>query len=269
MSDLSLLTDAAQAAGEVALPFWRRTHKSWEKAEGAGPVTEADLAVDAMLKDRLLAARPDFGWLSEESEDSGSRQSTSQVFIVDPIDGTRAFMAGERTWAHSLAISRNGTITAAVIYLPAREKLYTAKLGGGAFLNGVSIRSSSRSSLDNATVLSAKPNLNLKYWPNGLPQMHRHFRASLAYRLALIAEGRFDAMLTFRDTWEWDVAAGTLITKEAGGMVSDRFGDAPIFNNPKPVLRGLIAAGPPVHGDLLRHLLGNDSTKEGWDQPKS
>ncbi len=117
------------------MPYWRQTHKSWEKAAGAGPVTEADLAVDEMLKDRLLAARPDYGWLSEETDDDPARLAHDHVFIVDPIDGTRAFMAGERTWAHSLAVAHQGQIVAAAIYLPAHDKLYTAAIGDGARLN--------------------------------------------------------------------------------------------------------------------------------------
>ena len=190
------------------MPFWRQTHKSWEKAAGAGPVTEADLAVDEMLKDRLLAARPTFGWLSEETDDDPSRLDKDWVFIVDPIDGTRSFMAGERTWAHSLAVAHRGKITAAVVWLPAQDKLYTAALGAGAQLNGQPIRSSHQANIQDATVLATRPNFDPEHWPQGVPPVHRHFRASLAYRLTLVAEGRFDAMLTFRNTWEWGRGRG-------------------------------------------------------------
>lgn len=253
-SDLTLLIAAAHGAGQIAMPFWRQAHKSWEKAAGAGPVTEADLAVDEMLKDRLLAARPDYGWLSEETDDDPARLANDSVFIVDPIDGTRSFMAGERTWAHSLAISRNGQISAAVVYLPARDKLYTAATGQGAYLNSQPIHSSRQSTLEDATVLASRPNFEPGYWPGGVPPVHRHFRASLAYRLALVAEGRFDAMVTFRSTWEWDVAAGALITEEAGGVVTDRHGRGAVFNNPVPALPGLIAGGRAVHGGLLEYM---------------
>ncbi len=255
-SDLSLLIGAARAAGDVALPYWREAHTSWEKADGAGPVTEADLAVDEMLKHRLLSARPGYGWLSEETDDDPVRLDRDKVFIIDPIDGTRAFMAGERTWAHSLAVSHNGAITAAAIFLPAQDKLYAAGLGQGAQLNDQPIRASQRCDLQAATVLSAKSNLDPLHWKIGVPPFERHFRASIAYRLALVAEGRFDAMLTLRDTWEWDIAAGQLITQEAGGMVSDRQGRTPIFNNPTPLVSGLLAAGAGLHGDILHHLIG-------------
>ena len=238
------------------MPFWRQSLKSWEKAEGAGPVTEADLAVDEMLKSRLLTARPDYGWLSEETDDDPTRLDRKHVFIVDPIDGTRAFMAGERTWAHSLAVSTDGRITAAVVMLPAKDLIYSAALDRGATVNGEPIRASRKTDLNDANVLSAKPNLDLSHWPNGVPPIRRHFRASLAYRLALVAEGKFDAMLTFRDTWEWDVAAGSLITEEAGGIVTDRTGAAARFNNPVPVLHGLLAGGASVHRGLVESLMG-------------
>lgn len=254
-NDLTLLIDAARSAAKVALPYWRQTHDAWEKADGTGPVTEADLAVDLLLKDRLLAARPEYGWLSEESEDDMVRQERDHVFIVDPIDGTRAFMAGERTWAHSLAVARQGRITAAVVFLPAHSKLYTAELGRGAQLNDRPIRSSQRASVEEATILSAKSNLDARHWPGGLPPVKRHFRASLAYRLALVAEGRFDAMLTLRDTWEWDVAAGSLIVEEAGGTVTDRYGKDAVFNNPTPKIAGILTGGPEVHHALSRHLI--------------
>ncbi len=254
-NDLALLIGAARAAAEIALPFWRQAHDFWEKEDGAGPVTEADLAVDNLLKDRLLAARPGYGWLSEETEDDLARLKRDHVFIVDPIDGTRAFMAGEKTWAHSLAVARHGKITAAVVLLPAHSKLYTAALGRGAELNDMPIRSSQRADLNDATVLSTRSNFDAHHWPGGLPPVQRRFRSSLAYRLALVAEGRFDAMLTLRDTWEWDVAAGSLIVAEAGGTVTDRYGRGPSFNNPTPKLPGILTAGPDIHRGLSRHLI--------------
>ena len=103
--DLALLTDAAREAGRIAMRFWRRDPQVWDKGGEHGPVTEADLAVNDMLKPMLLAARPDYGWLSEETPDNADRLSRDTVFIVDPIDGTRAFVAGEETLAHSLAVA--------------------------------------------------------------------------------------------------------------------------------------------------------------------
>lgn len=253
-NDLRLLMDAARAAGDIASPFWRQSPKTWEKDAGAGPVTEADLAVDEMLKDRLLAARPDYGWLSEETEDGAARLGKSRVFIIDPIDGTRAFLAGEKTWSHSLAVAENGKITAAVVYLPLRDELFSASIGAGSFLNDAQLQLADRDKLEGATVLSSRPNLDAIHWHGGALPVERHFRSSIAFRLALIAQGRFDAMLTLRDSWEWDVAAGSLIASEAGAGVTDRDGWAPVFNKETPKLAGFFAAPKGIHAQLVERL---------------
>lgn len=254
-SDVELLISAARAAGEIASRYWQKSPKVWDKAANAGPVTEADISVNDMLQDVLISARPGYGWLSEESEDSPARLSCERSFIIDPIDGTRSFIAGEKTWAHSLAIVENKQIIAGVVYLPQLDKLYQAFRGQGAYLNGQKIQSSSRSGLANATLLAARSNLDAEHWANGPPPVTRVFRPSLAYRMALVAEGRFDAMLTLRDTWEWDVAAGTLIASEAGAQVTDRYGHAVSFNNKIPTLPGLIAGTDLVHSELCRLLV--------------
>ncbi len=254
MNDLDLLISAARAAGDIATQYWRKSPKVWEKDADAGPVTEADLSVNAMLNETLIGARPDYGWLSEETEDNAARLNQEYVFIIDPIDGTRSFIAGEKTWAHSLAVARNGEIVSAVVYLPISDKLYHAQIGLGAFLNNQPIRATNVANLKDATVLAAHPNFEADHWINGPPLAKRHFRPSLAYRMALVAQGRFDAMLTLRDTWEWDVAAGTLIATEAGAIVTDNNGNAPVFNNKTPALSGLIAGGSHIHHELYSQL---------------
>jgi len=248
--DLALLAGAAEAAGAIALGHFRGDVETWEKP-GEGPVTEADLAIDRMLRAELGAARPDYGWLSEESEGQPDRASRERVFIVDPIDGTRAFIAGELGWGPALAVAERGRVVAAVMHLPARGEIFAAALGQGATLNGAPIRASDRVVLEGATALAASAQLKSDLWPGGAPSVERHFRPSLAYRMALVAEGRFDAMLTLRDTWEWDVAAGALIAAEAGACVTDRLGAAPVFNNPTPSVAGLIAGACDVHAGLL------------------
>ncbi len=253
-SDLDLLIDAARAAGEEALRHTGPTARRWDKPGGLGPVTEADMAVDALLSDRLRAARPGYGWLSEETEDSDARLSCERVFIVDPIDGTRSFIEGSGIWAHSLAVADRGVVTAAVVYLPARDMMYTAAEGQGAFLNGAAIRVSDRNDLSGASLLAAKPNLAPQHWVGGTPDVKRAHRPSLAYRLCLVAEGRYDAMLTLRPSWEWDIAAGELILREAGALTSDRAARVLRFNNAAPKVNGVIAANPVLHDAITRAL---------------
>ena len=186
--DLALLIVAAHAAGEIALRFWRKDHATWDKDAGAGPVTEADLAVDAMLKTRLLAARPDYGWLSEETPDTADRLGKSRTFIIDPIDGTRAFIDGTPDFAHSLAVSVDGHITAAVVFLPAQNRLYSASTMVSP-AHAQRQRSSpvqARTRMDGATLLTARPNLAPEHWRDGAPPpVRREFRSSLAWRMCL------------------------------------------------------------------------------------
>ena len=252
--DLALLTEAAREAGRIALRYWRRDPQVWDKGGEHGPVTEADLAVNDMLKTKLLAARPDYGWLSEETPDNADRLAVDTVFIIDPIDGTRAFVAGEETWAHSLAVAHKGKIMAGVVYLPAIDRIYTVSETSPPMKDGLPIAASGRDRLEGANILTTKANMVPEMWPGGVPEITRSFRASLAYRLCLAAEGRFDGMLTLRDAWEWDIAAGSLIAERAGAVVTDRLGRDLQFNRPTALAEGVLALPPKVHAEALQRL---------------
>ncbi len=256
-TDLDLLTTAALRSGGIAKSYFGQSPQVWDKADNAGPVTAADLAVNDMLTSTLQSARPDYGWLSEETEDGTARLQTTRQFVVDPIDGTRAFIEGGKDWGHSLAVVENGAVTAAAVYIPMRDMLFAATLGGGATCNGQPITTSDTALLGDASVLSHKANFDGKYWKGGCaPNMRKAFRSSLAYRLCLVASGRFDAMLTFRPTWEWDIAAGSLIVAEARGIATTQTGSSLRFNNAHPQVTGVVAAGQ-LHGDIIACLHGN------------
>lgn len=253
-TDLDLLIHAARQSGEIAKSYFGQSPDIWHKPDNAGPVTAADLAVNVMLQQTLQAARPDYGWLSEETDDNGARLDMETLFVVDPIDGTRAFIEGGKDWAHSVAVVRGGAVIAAAVYVPMRDLMYAAQLHGGAFLNGKPLAPTTQTSLSKATILTHKANYDPKFWRDGIvPDAKIAFRSSLAYRLCLVAEARFDAMITLRPTWEWDIAAGTLIVSEAGGTATDQCGSALLFNNPHPQLNGLVAAGG-LHAPLLARL---------------
>ena len=253
--DLALLTEAAREAGRIALRYWRNSPQVWDKGGEHGPVTEADLAVNDMLKARLMAARPDYGWLSEETPDNADRLAVDTVFIVDPIDGTRAFVAGEETWAHSLAVAHRGRVTAGVVYLPGLDRIYTVSETAPPLKDGQPIAVSAREALTGANILTTKANLVPENWPGGVPEIERSFRASLAYRMCLAAEGRFDGMLTLRDSWEWDIAAGSLIAERAGAVVTDRRGKALRFNTPGAMAEGVLALPTRLHAEAMARLL--------------
>ena len=173
-ADLALLVAAAEAAGRIALDHFRNGVPSWDKP-GAGPVTAADIAIDHMLHGKLGCARPDYGWLSEESERGHDRVLCERVFIVDPIDGTRAFIAGQEGWGTALAVAERGRVVAAVMHLPVRGETFAATLGDGATRNGRPIHASSRTVLDGAKALAASSQLGAGLWPGGPPPVERHF----------------------------------------------------------------------------------------------
>ncbi|MEM6729832.1 MAG: 3'(2'),5'-bisphosphate nucleotidase CysQ [Pseudomonadota bacterium] len=249
-ADRDLLMRASQAAGDIALKYFGADPASWEKEDGAGPVTVADLEVDAALREALTTARPDYGWLSEETEDGRERLSKRRVFIVDPIDGTRSFIEGSRTWALSLAVVEDGAPVAAVVYLPARDLLYEAARGSGARLNGQALFATDARHPAKARVLASKSTFRDALWRRAPPLPHLTFRSSLAYRMATIAQGRFDAMITLRRTWEWDVAAGALLVTEAGGQVATTKGP-PRFNSAGAWQPGILAGGPSLISTYL------------------
>ena len=249
--DLALLTEAARAAGRAALGFWRRSPDATQKPDGQGPVSEADYASDAVLRRMLADAHPAHGWLSEESAGDPSGWAAGRAFVVDPIDGTRAFLDGSADWAVSAALVEDGRPVAACVHLPARGETYTAARGGGAALDGAPVRCSARADLAGARVLANKATFAPDHWPRGVPPVERRFRSSLAWRLCLAASGRYDAMLTLRDAWSWDIAAGALIASEAGCTVTDRAGRPLDFRAAPPQTPGCVVAPPALHGGLI------------------
>lgn len=253
-TDLELLTRAAETAGHIAMRFWRRDPRAWDKGDGQGPVTEADLAVNDALSDMLQSARPGYGWLSEESEADPARLDADFCFIIDPIDGTRAFIDGQDGFSHSLAVAQGDRIVAAVVHLPARGLTYTAQADGPALLNGRPIAPSD-AGIEGARVLTYRAVTDAVHWQGGVaPPFRREFRSSLAWRLCLAAEGRFDAALSLRSAWEWDIAAGALIAARAGAAVTDRRGGRMRFNSPRAMVDGLLVAGPRLHEAILTRL---------------
>lgn len=255
--DRALLVAAAEEGGRVALDYRGRHGTVIEKPGGQGPVSDADLAVNATLRARLLAARPDYAWLSEEDPDTAERLGARRLFILDPIDGTRAYVAGKPDFAVAVAVVEDGRVTAGAVCLPAREETYSAHLGGGATLGHGRLTASARTSLEGATATGAKSQFAAEHWPGGTPAIRPDFRPSLAWRICMVASGRYDMMVTFRDAWEWDIAAASLIATEAGAVVTDAAGGALVFNSRSARSPGVIAAAPGLHPALLARRRGS------------
>ena len=250
-TDLALIRDAALAAGELALAEREAGLKTWSKP-GGSPVTSADMAVDRVLKDVLLSARPDYGWLSEETEDSAERLARRRIFVVDPIDGTVAYMKGKPWWCIPVAVVEDGRPVAAVIHAPALNETFCATLGGGATLNGQPISASDTDDLDDASVLADARLMEGPHWDEPWPPMRYEKRNAIAYRMALVAAGAFDAAIALTPKWDWDIAAGALIAAEAGAKVSDHHGNPWRFNRPDPRQASLVCAAPALHPLIVR-----------------
>lgn len=249
-ADAALLEAAVREAGAIAMSFFRQDPKTWDKGDD-DPVSEADLAIDRQLRDALAGNRPDYGWLSEESADDKSRLDRRAVWIVDPIDGTRAFVQGREHFSVSVALSLDGAPVLAAVYAPATEEFYAAASGGGATCNGAAIRVSDRPELRSARILTSRGIFNRLRRQAEMPDADWFYRNSIAYRLVLAAAGRYDASVTLSEKSEWDVAAGDLIVREAGGLATDMRGRRLVYNQPLPRLDSIVAAPPGLHGDLM------------------
>ena len=248
--DLSLILETALAAGEVAQTMRASGLETTYKADKT-PVTDADLAVDALIKSALRAARPDYGWLSEETADDPSRLTCERLFVVDPIDGTRAYLKGKPWWGVSIAVVENGVSVAGVVHVPDRAETYVATLGGGARLNGTVIAPSRAAAVEDCSMLADAPLFRHPAWPVPWPPMRIESRNSVAYRLCSVASGEFDATLALSAKSEWDLAAASLIAEEAGCQVTTHKGRRFAFNRPVPTLRSLVCAGPALHRLIL------------------
>lgn len=220
-------------------------------------MTNADLAADRLLKERLLTARPNYGWLSEETADDPARLAQQRIFVVDPIDGTRAFLNDRPWWAVSVAVVDGERPVTGVVFAPEVGETYAAHAGRGATLDGQAIRVGETSTLE-ACRMAGDPKLfGHPSWPVPWPAMQVEARNSTAYRMCLVAAGQFDAAVAPVAKHDWDLAAADLIATEAGAFVGDHLGQTFRYNRPKPVQASLVCCAPaltPLILDRVRHI---------------
>jgi myo-inositol-1(or 4)-monophosphatase len=249
------LTEIVGDAGHLALRFFKGPVKTWLKGAGGGsPVSEADIAVNLLMQERLPMAAAGCGWLSEETEDAPARLTSERVWVVDPIDGTRAFLAGRPDWTISAALVEHGRPVVAALYAPVTDEMFLAVRGQGATRNGARITVDVGAALAGARVAGPQRMLDqLLAQEAGIvcaPRVH-----SLALRFARLAEGRIDVALGGKNSHDWDLAGADLLVHEAGGVLTTMAGETITYNKPKPRHEALVAAGRPRHR-LVSEIIG-------------
>lgn len=250
MIDRIRLEQICHEAGQMAMQRWPgagHVLESWDKHD-TSPVSEADLAVDRYLKRELGLLLPAAGWLSEETADTPSRLDKSLIWVVDPIDGTRDFIRGRSGWAVSVALVSAGRPLLATLVAPARGEVWSATAGQGAWRNGERLVASKRTQFAGArvpadSVAKEDRELTLVDKPN-----------SIALRIAMVGADEADIVATLRWGYEWDIAAATLIAREAGAAVSDAFGKPLAYNKRDPRAFGLLVTAPAIHAAAVAHL---------------
>lgn len=253
-ADRSLLSTATREAGAIASGYFRNDAKQWHKGPGQ-IVTEADIAVDRHLHDRLISARPDDGWLSEERQDDGSRHRQRRVWIVDPIDGTRSFANGVAEFTISVALVIDGEPALASVLNPITGEHFEAALGQGARMNGKTLVPTVESAPEGASLLVSSTEMKKRRWDRHLPEARFTTIGSLAYKLALVAAGRHSGLISLRSCHDWDIAAALLLLREAGARIGDGSGLPIALNKADLKHRGLVAAGTEaLYSALVRRL---------------
>lgn len=223
------------------------TLDAWEKTPGS-PVCEADIEVDTFLKRELRALLPAAGWLSEETADDPARLDKSLAWLVDPIDGTRDFIRGRPGWAVSVALVSGGKPLIGVLVAPARDEVWSATAGKGAWRNGKRLAASKRKRFAGARV----PAHDLAKQDAVLTKVEQP--NSIALRVAMVANDQADIVATLRWGYEWDIAAAALIAREAGAAATDAFGQPLGYNKRDPRAFGLLVSAPAIHAAAVEHL---------------
>jgi myo-inositol-1(or 4)-monophosphatase len=246
------LASAVREAGALALKSFDTAVPRWAKADGS-PVTEADMAVDRLLRRSLGEALPGSAWLSEESLDDPARLAARRLWVVDPIDGTRAFIGGRPDWSIAAALVEDGRPVLAAVFAPVEQSMFLAILGGGATLNGAPVRASTGAALAGARI--AGPKRYIEAIAHLLPDATASPKIySLALRLSRVAQGTLDAAFASGSSHDWDLAAADLLVHEAGGALTLLDGRALTYNRAVPVHGALVAAGGARHAKLLELL---------------
>jgi len=228
--ELRVARSAAIAAGKIISRYYKsRDFKLGSKGKN-NPVTTADLEADRALREILLEAFPDYGWLSEETADDARRLGKHRVWIVDPLDGTKEFVNGIPEFCIAIALAEDGIPVLGVTYNPIKRETFWGARGHGCFLGKRRIHTTRTRKLERAVVLASRSEIARGEWKVLEGTVVVNPTGSVAYKLACVAAGMGDATFTRSPKSEWDIASGTALVVEAGGRVTDIDGNDVRFN---------------------------------------
>ena len=249
--DAALLTDTVREAGALALSLFRTELKNWTKG-ASSPVSEADIATNDLIEKRLRSATPDYGWLSEESADDETRLGKHFAWIVDPIDGTRGYLAGREDWCVSVALVEDASPVLAAVFVPFSDEFFFAIRGKGATRNGVPVHATPGTGLDFSRIAGPKPLVERLNRSASEIVLHPRI-GSLALRLCRVAQGSLDAAFAGGQSRDWDLAAANLIVQEANGNMTALSGDTILYNRREVTHGVLVAAGRDRHASIVEY----------------
>lgn len=254
-ADLELAAKAAKAGGALAAKHFKQSVKTWNK-DDASPVSEIDLAVNDLIERELRSARPSYGWLSEETKDNSARLDAKRLWVVDPIDGTRAYIDGKPEYCVSIACVENGKPIVAALYDPSADELFLAVTGQGATKNETPLQVSAHDDALTAHLILDKKMSQHEYWPKPWTPRSLIRPNSMALRLAWVATGKHDLTMALSKKQDWDIAAADLIVREAGGCMTDEAGGQLIYNEPDCSHPFIVGSAPGVHEEACQQLRG-------------
>lgn len=252
-SEHNLVKGSILEAGKLALKWFKKDPEQWEKDDGS-LVSKADIEVNDLLNKLLKNKNPEFGWLSEENEDDKSRLNKKITFVVDPLDGTKAFLEGKKEFSISVAIVKNGLPISGIVFSPSTGEIFEAEKNKGSWRNNKKVIISNYKKLEKCKMIAFKPMFSHPAWKKPWPKMDVENRNSIAYRMALVASGQYDAMMALNSKNDWDIAAGDLLISEAGGNVTLHTSKKIIYNTENTKKPSVIGANKAIHEKIIKRV---------------
>lgn len=248
--------NAARAAGAAIREIWSRDFDTIEKADGKGPLTEADLAANRILIDAITEAFPGDAILSEETVDTPERLTNSRCWIIDPLDGTREFTLKIPEFCVSVGFVVDGDVVAGALYNPATDELISSEVGVGTTINGEGASVTSHDSMEGARFLVSRSEYE-KGWFDAIKDTCDLIpMGSVAWKFGLVAVGRAEASFTPKPRNEWDLCGGVSAIRAAGGTATNGKGVDYTFNRPDPLHIGVAGTNGALHGAILELIQG-------------